>query len=143
MIGGVWAPVVGVEYLPVLEMADESLDWRAERRDLRVVFLVGQGEFAAFRLFLRCHQSGSLVALVAESAAGLLQDIRGPGLLECPRVMRLPGQRGGNPGCGAVEKGYKLRVKARGLVLFVPQVPGAPRRTSRASEYRLPGRPGP
>src|SRR6266704_3895564 len=52
------------------------------------------GEFAAFRFFLRCHQPGSLVALVAESAAGLLQDIRGPGLLECPRVMRLPGRTG-------------------------------------------------
>src|SRR6266568_3866567 len=79
------------------------------------------GEFAAFRFFLRCHQPGSLVALVAESAAGLLQDIRGPGLLECPRVMRLPGQRAGNPGRGPVEKGYQLRVEARGLVLLVPQ----------------------
>src|SRR5260370_28668533 len=98
MIGGVWAPVVGVEYLPVLEMADESLDWRTERRDLWVVFLVGEGEFAAFRLFLRCHQPGSLVALVAESAASLLQDIRGAWLLEFPRVMRLPAQRSGNPG---------------------------------------------
>src|SRR5260370_25895150 len=71
MVGGVGAAIVGVEYLPVLEMGDEPLDRRAKRRDLRVVFLVGQGELAAFRSLLRRDQASSLVALVAESSACL------------------------------------------------------------------------
>ena len=43
MVGDVRTAIVGVEHLPILEMGNEPLDRRAKRRDLRVVFLVGQG----------------------------------------------------------------------------------------------------
>ena len=43
MVGGVRTAIVSMEHLPVLEVGDEPLDRRAKRRDLRVVFLVGQG----------------------------------------------------------------------------------------------------
>src|ERR1700677_4940965 len=104
MVGGVWTAIVSVEHLPVLEAGDEPLDRRAKRRDLRVVFLVGQGELAAFRLLLRSDQASALVALVAESSAGLLQDIGSLRFLERFRIVRLPGQRVRNPDGTPVEK---------------------------------------
>src|SRR5260370_4434640 len=64
MVGGVGAAIVGVEYLPVLEMGDEPLDRRAKRRDLGSVFLVGQGEPPALRFLLRPYPATSLAAHV-------------------------------------------------------------------------------
>jgi len=43
VVSGVRAAIVGVQHLPVLEVGYEPLDWCAKRRDLGVVFLVGQG----------------------------------------------------------------------------------------------------
>src|SRR5436853_444444 len=111
-----------MEYFPILEVSDKSLDRRSKRRDLGIIFLVGHGQLAAFRFLLRGDQAAALVALVAEPAAGFLHDIRGSGLLECLRVVRLPGQRAGNPDGIPVEKRYQLRVEASGLVLLVPQL---------------------
>src|SRR6516164_7338255 len=112
-----------MEYLPVLEVGDKSLDRRPERRDLGVIFLVGHRQLTAFRLLFRGDQASPLVALVAESSAGFLHDIGGPGLLERLRVVSLPGQRAGNPDGIPVEKRYQLRVETGGLVFLVPQLP--------------------
>jgi len=43
MVGGVRTAIVGVEHLPVLKVGYEPLDRCAKRRNLGVVFLVGQG----------------------------------------------------------------------------------------------------
>src|SRR5208282_2324690 len=43
MVSGVRTAIVGVEHLPVLEVGYEPFDRCAKRRDLGVVFLVGQG----------------------------------------------------------------------------------------------------
>ena len=43
VVSGVRTAIVGVEHLPVLKVGYESLDRCTKRRDLGVVFLVGQG----------------------------------------------------------------------------------------------------
>jgi hypothetical protein len=43
IVGGVRATIVGMEYLPVLEVSDKPLNRRAKRRDLGIIFLVGHG----------------------------------------------------------------------------------------------------
>jgi putative transposase len=59
---------------------------------------------------------------VQYSTASLIQDIRGPALLECPGVVRLTGKRPGNPDGGTIEKGNKLRVETGCLVLLIPEL---------------------
>jgi hypothetical protein len=93
-----------MEYLPVLEVGGKPFNRRAQGRDLGIVFLIGYGELSAFRLLLRGDQPGALVSLVAEPAAGFLDDLGGPGVGERFRVVGFPGKRVRDPDGRPVEK---------------------------------------
>src|SRR5579875_2283324 len=70
---------------------------------------------------VRCR-TGPVLLLCQVGVLNNPQDICRPGLLKCPRVVRLPGKRPGNPDGSTIEKGNKLRVEAGFLVLLVPEL---------------------
>ena len=81
--------VVGVEYLPVLEVRNNSFDGCTKRGDGCIALFVTLAQCSFFWLLSRRGEATSLIAFVADSAARVADDLRDWRLVERRLVMRV------------------------------------------------------
>ena len=124
--------VVGVEYLPVLEVRDDSLDGCAERGEGGIVFFVALARLSSFRFLSRRGEAGSLVAFVADSAAGVADDLVDRCLVERRLVVRVSGQWFGDEDRGSIQQTDQFRLEALWWRVFDSTAPCGRCRTSTA-----------
>jgi hypothetical protein len=89
----VWTPVVCVEYPPGFEMCHDALDGCPQSGDLGVAFFVSFAELSAGWCFARSGLDVSLVTLIGDGAAGLLNDLFDRCLGEGEGIVGLAGKR--------------------------------------------------
>src|SRR5437763_6969501 len=102
-------------------MCDDSLDRCSQRRDLGVAFVVGFAELSAWWFFPGSRIDMSLVAFIADRAAGVSDDVRDGRVGEGLRVMSLARQGIRKVDRGAIEQAQQLGVEPCGAVLAASQ----------------------
>jgi hypothetical protein len=103
-------------------MRDKPFNWRPQRRDIGVVFLLPCGKLTARRFLARGDHPAALISLVSDSSARVPDDLRDRRGGERGCIMGFPWKRIRNVNRVPVEQAHQLRVEPGGAVLAAPQL---------------------